>query len=121
MDSRARLHCELTGFQRQRCPVGGRTVAERDGPFRPLEDASAVGPLPGHTLYLALATTMLWYRFGVVTRRSTAPLRPWADGSQSVNVVIAHPTGLPVEEPWYLISNRAPDLDRVELREALVL
>ena len=40
-------------------------------------------------------------------------VRLWADGSQGVNLVIAHPTGLPVEEPWYLISNRAPDLDLV--------
>jgi hypothetical protein len=40
-------------------------------------------------------------------------VRLWADGSQSVNLVIAHPTGLPVEEPWYLISNRAADLDLV--------
>jgi hypothetical protein len=37
----------------------------------------------------------------------------WADGSQTVNLVIAHPTGLPVEEPWYLISNAEPSLDRV--------
>jgi len=29
-------------------------------------------------------------------------VRLWADGSQSVNLVIAHPTGLPVEEPWLL-------------------
>jgi len=40
-------------------------------------------------------------------------VRLWADGSQSVNLVIAHPTGLPVEEPWYLISNLAADLDLV--------
>jgi hypothetical protein len=40
-------------------------------------------------------------------------VRLWADGSQSANLVIAHPTGLPVEEPWYLISNRAADLDLV--------
>ena len=40
-------------------------------------------------------------------------MRLWADGSQSVNLVIAHPTGLPVEEPWYLISNAEPSLDRV--------
>jgi hypothetical protein len=40
-------------------------------------------------------------------------VRLWADGSQSVNLVIAHPTGLSVEEPWFLISNRAPDLDLV--------
>lgn len=40
-------------------------------------------------------------------------VRLWADGSQSVNLVIAHPTGLPVEEPWYLVSNAAPSLDLV--------
>ena len=27
--------------------------------------------------------------------------------------MIAHPTGLPVEEPWYLISSAEPSLDRV--------
>jgi hypothetical protein len=27
--------------------------------------------------------------------------------------VLAHPTGLPVEEPWYLISNAEPSLDLV--------
>jgi hypothetical protein len=31
-------------------------------------------------------------------------VRLWADGSQSVNLVIAYPTGLPVAEPWFLIS-----------------
>jgi hypothetical protein len=40
-------------------------------------------------------------------------VRLWADGSQSVNLVIAHPTGLAVEEPWYLISNAGPSLDLV--------
>ena len=40
-------------------------------------------------------------------------VRLWVDGSQSVNLVIAHPTGLPVEEPWYLISNAEPSLDLV--------
>ena len=40
-------------------------------------------------------------------------VRLWADGSQSVNLVLAHPTGLPVEEPWFLISNLAPDLELV--------
>ena len=35
-------------------------------------------------------------------------VRVWGDGSQSVNLVIAHPTGLPVEEAWYLISNAEP-------------
>ncbi len=40
-------------------------------------------------------------------------MRLWAEGRQSVNLVIAHPTGLPVEEPWYLISNAEPSLDLV--------
>jgi hypothetical protein len=41
-------------------------------------------------------------------------VRLWVDGSQSVVLMLAHPTGLPVEdEPWYLISNAAPSLDRV--------
>jgi hypothetical protein len=40
-------------------------------------------------------------------------VRLWADGTQTVNLVIAHPTGLPVEEPWCLISNLDPGLDLV--------
>ena len=39
--------------------------------------------------------------------------RLWADGSQMANLVLAYPTGLPVEEPWYLISNAEPSLDLV--------
>lgn len=38
-------------------------------------------------------------------------MRLWADRSQTVHLVIAHPTGMPVEEPWYLISN-APSANR---------
>jgi len=40
-------------------------------------------------------------------------VRLWADGNQTVNLVLAHPTSLPVEEPWYLISNAEPSLDLV--------
>jgi hypothetical protein len=40
-------------------------------------------------------------------------VRLWAGGTHSVNLVLAHPTGLPVEEPWYLISNAEPILDLV--------
>jgi hypothetical protein len=40
-------------------------------------------------------------------------VRLWADGRQSVNLLLAHPTGLPVAEPWYLISNAEPGLDLV--------
>jgi hypothetical protein len=40
-------------------------------------------------------------------------VRLWADGSHSANLVLAYPTGLAVEEPWYLISNAKPSLDLV--------
>ena len=40
-------------------------------------------------------------------------MRLWSDGSCTANLVLAHPTGLPVEEPWYLISNAEPALDLV--------
>ena len=40
-------------------------------------------------------------------------VRLCADGTQTVNLVLAHPTGLPVAEPWYLISNASPSLDLV--------
>ncbi len=40
-------------------------------------------------------------------------VRIWADGSCTANLVLAHPTGLEVEEPWYLISNAEPSLDLV--------
>ncbi len=45
--------------------------------------------------------------------RSFRGVRLWADGRQSVNLLLAHPTGLAVEEPWYLISNAEPGLDLV--------
>jgi hypothetical protein len=40
-------------------------------------------------------------------------IRLWADGSHRANLLLAHPTGLAVEEPWYLISNAEPTLDLV--------
>ena len=40
-------------------------------------------------------------------------VRLWTDGSHTANLVLAHPTGLAVEEPWYLISNAEPSLDLV--------
>ena len=30
-------------------------------------------------------------------------VRPWAEGSHTANLLLAHPTDLAVEEPWYLI------------------
>jgi hypothetical protein len=40
-------------------------------------------------------------------------VRLWADATQAVTLLLAYPTGLPVEEPWYLISNAEPSLDLV--------
>lgn len=37
----------------------------------------------------------------------------WAEGSHRANLLLAHPTGLPMDEPWYLVSNAAPELDLV--------
>jgi hypothetical protein len=263
VDSHARLHCELTGFLRQHCPVrdqrhlvllgwmvSGLLLSEtvcfdRWKTRLPLchclasswqrrcqrwlansriDGEALYGPLilwaiqqwqkPGHTLHLALDTTVLWNRFCVVVlsvvchgraipllwqtlehpsatvsaevviallqradrlladfglitvladrgfpsaellrwfqgrsrwgyvmrlrsdaeiHGTPAPLgcqvrrlrlrrgecrgfrqvRLWADGTQPVNLLLAHPTGLPVEEPWYLISNLDPNLDQV--------
>ena len=40
-------------------------------------------------------------------------VRLWADATQPVHLLLAYPTGLPVEEPWYLISNLEPSLELV--------
>jgi hypothetical protein len=45
--------------------------------------------------------------------RGFRSVRLWTEGCQTVNLVLAHPTGLAVEEPWYLISNVEPLLDLV--------
>ena len=45
--------------------------------------------------------------------RGFRQVRLWADGTQPVHLLLAHPTGLPVEEPWYLISNLEPSLELV--------
>jgi hypothetical protein len=37
----------------------------------------------------------------------------WSDGCQKANLLLANPTGLPVDEPWYLVSNLDPRLDLV--------
>ena len=37
----------------------------------------------------------------------------WAEGSRRANLLLAFPTGLPVTEPWYLVSNLDPTLDLV--------
>jgi hypothetical protein len=35
----------------------------------------------------------------------------WADGRQRANLLLAHPSGIAVDEPWYLVSNLDPTLD----------
>ena len=45
--------------------------------------------------------------------RGLRAVQLWADGSHTANLVLAHPTGLPVQEPWYLVSNLEPSLDLV--------
>ena len=37
----------------------------------------------------------------------------WSDGCQKANLLLANPTGLPVDGPWYLVSNADPTLDLV--------
>jgi hypothetical protein len=37
----------------------------------------------------------------------------WADGSQKANMLLAHPSGIDIDEPWYLVSNADPTLDLV--------
>ena len=37
----------------------------------------------------------------------------WADGRQRANLLLAHPSGIAVDEPWYLVSNLDPTLDLV--------
>jgi len=37
----------------------------------------------------------------------------WAEGSQRANLLLAHPTGIGVDEPWTLVSNTPPQLDLV--------
>lgn len=37
----------------------------------------------------------------------------WADGSQKANLLLAHPSGIAIDRPWYLVSNADPTLDLV--------
>lgn len=43
--------------------------------------------------------------------RGLRNIRIWADGGQQANVLITHPKGLPVNEPWYLISHADPRMN----------
>jgi len=37
----------------------------------------------------------------------------WSDGSRKANLVLANPSGIVIDEPWYLVSNAEPSLDLV--------
>ena len=37
----------------------------------------------------------------------------WAEGNLRADLLLARPSGLPIDEPWYLVSNAAPELDLV--------
>ncbi len=43
--------------------------------------------------------------------RGLRNVRLWADDRWTAKLLLAHPTGVPVEEPWYLISDAEPALD----------
>jgi hypothetical protein len=45
--------------------------------------------------------------------RGFQDVRLWVSGKQKTNLLLAYPTGIPVDEPWYLISNAHPSLDLV--------
>jgi hypothetical protein len=45
--------------------------------------------------------------------RSFQKVSIWTGVSHKSNLALAHPTGLPVDEPWFRISNAAPTLDLV--------
>jgi len=45
--------------------------------------------------------------------RSLRDVSVWADGSQKTNLLLAHPSGIDVDQPWYLVSNADPTLDPV--------
>jgi len=67
--------------------------------------------IPGTAAPLGCQVRRLRLRRGQC--RGFRNIRLWADGSHSANLVLAHPTGLEVEEPWTLISNAEPALDLV--------
>ncbi|CAK6694710.1 hypothetical protein VB734_01055 [Synechococcus sp. BA-124 BA4] len=37
----------------------------------------------------------------------------WAEGNLRADLLLARPSGLPIDEPWYLVRNAAPELDLV--------
>ena len=37
----------------------------------------------------------------------------WTEGSQRADLLLAYPTGLAIEEPWYLVSNAPLQLELV--------
>ena len=47
-----------------------------------------------------LGCQVRWLTFSALQCRGFRGLRLWADDSQTVNLVIAHPIGLPTDELW---------------------
>jgi hypothetical protein len=37
----------------------------------------------------------------------------WSKGRQNVNLLLANPAGIKIDEPWYLVTNAIPTLDLV--------
>ncbi len=56
--------------------------------------------LPGDTETLGTAAPLGCQVRRLFLRRGFRNVRPWADGSHSANLLLAHPTGLAVEELW---------------------
>jgi len=45
--------------------------------------------------------------------RGFQDVRLWADGSTRANLLLAYPSGLAIDEPWFLVSNLDPAVDLV--------
>ncbi|MCX5967076.1 MAG: transposase, partial [Cyanobacteria bacterium] len=45
--------------------------------------------------------------------RGFCDVQLWADGRQRANLLLAHPSGIADDEPWYLVRNLDPTLDLV--------
>ena len=43
--------------------------------------------------------------------RGFQDVRLWADGSTRANLLLAYPSGLAIDEPWFLVSNLDPAVD----------
>jgi hypothetical protein len=45
--------------------------------------------------------------------RGLKNVQPWSKSQQNVNLLLANPAGIKIDEPWYLGSNAIPTLDLV--------